>query len=1088
MIAAAQTLSERVATRPVDAHTDETAAVRSRLNRWVDRAAGGDRSLFEKRLAWDGWTPRDAVALARDAEADQAGTEATEADACPGWMTAVVNGLHQITTNPEPSHRARREEHPLLFEEILIGFVKSASAHLAEACAVLSAEGTPDASISPHALGDLERNLLRRLSDLCARALFAEFSIYRATSGSILASPRRPDDDDESYRSFVEHLRSGGLRNFFREYSVLARLVGNTVNQWVVNSAHLLERFVSDLPLLQPMLGEGPTTIASISAERSDPHAGGAAVHILTVESGQRMVYKPKPMGLCAAFQDLLRWVNQRAGADVPDLKLMTVLDRGDYGWVEFIDHEPCRSAAEVTMFFRRAGALMAIAYALNGEDLHHGNIIAAGEHPVLIDTEVLLCPSIDADFSPESGLDARSALTVMKTGMLPTWAPGNGADDSFTNLGGLFGLDARTVSATRWTNVNRDSMARATVRVNRKASNNLPVYRGTRQAASAHVDDVVDGFSAAYAFLATHREDVLAPDGPLSKLEGTSSRFLFRKTDTYGKTLRRLRHPKYLRSGIDRDIELEFLGRGFLHHPERPDYWPVVRSEREGLNRCDIPLFRVQTTEHRLYTGAGADLGECFLSSGMEVARAKLRTLDDSDKDLQCSLIRAAFYSVAVRGAHDTVAVRTDDDAPSADLGSLPPMSRDDAVQEACRLAETLVAARVVGRDGHPTWLALVRNAPSGRLRVTHTGTNIHDGRAGIALFFASLSAVLDKRGESARAATYADIATDCLTPVIETLQSQPAVAFGNLSRRIGGTVGVGSLVYGLTRTGALINDPDILNAASRAAGLLTSDVVESDDRFDVVSGAAGALLGMLALHRETGRDDARRRAESLAYHLLEHRVVDSASGLRGWPTTGGRLHTGFSHGASGIAHALLDLFRCTGIDSFREAALEAFAFEDALFQPDAGNWLPYPMATDDISPDIFRETWCHGAPGILMARAVHVHDIDDADLPYVEASLETTRKSLGGSIDHVCCGDAGRLLAIDEVGRALHRPEERRYAKRGATRLIRAAHRRGHYRLTTDPHPLPRPGLLQGGAGIGYALLRLTHPRIVPAVHLLR
>ena len=74
----------------------------------------------------------------------------------------------------------------------------------------------------------------------------------------------------------------------------------------------------------------------------------------------------------------------------------------------------------------------------------------------------------------------------------------------------------------------------------------------------------------------------------------------------------------------------------------------------------------------------------------------------------------------------------------------------------------------------------------------------------------------------------------------------------------------------------------------------------------------------------------------------------------------------TGMSHGASGIAVALLELHAATGRVEFLEAARGSFAYEDSLFDPQVGNW-PDLRVTDDAPPtpsshSYFR-AWCHGA-----------------------------------------------------------------------------------------------------------------------------
>ena len=109
----------------------------------------------------------------------------------------------------------------------------------------------------------------------------------------------------------------------------------------------------------------------------------------LTFASGRKLVYKPKDMGTEAAYHRLLAWLNER-GAPLP-FKVLEVLDRSTHGWVEFVEHLPCRDRDEARRYYERAGMLLCLFYVLEGTDCHYENIIASGEYPVLIDTETLM-------------------------------------------------------------------------------------------------------------------------------------------------------------------------------------------------------------------------------------------------------------------------------------------------------------------------------------------------------------------------------------------------------------------------------------------------------------------------------------------------------------------------------------------------------------------------------------------------------------------------------------------------------------------------------------------------------------------------
>ncbi len=92
---------------------------------------------------------------------------------------------------------------------------------------------------------------------------------------------------------------------------------------------------------------------------------------------------------LDAAWHALVERLN-RVGAPV-ELKAVRAIARDGYGWTEFIDHAGCADDDGCQRFFRRAGAWLALFHCFAGTDMHQENMIAAGEHPVPIDLEMIL-------------------------------------------------------------------------------------------------------------------------------------------------------------------------------------------------------------------------------------------------------------------------------------------------------------------------------------------------------------------------------------------------------------------------------------------------------------------------------------------------------------------------------------------------------------------------------------------------------------------------------------------------------------------------------------------------------------------------
>ena len=94
----------------------------------------------------------------------------------------------------------------------------------------------------------------------------------------------------------------------------------------------------------------------------------------------------------------------------------------------------------------------------------------------------------------------------------------------------------------------------------------------------------------------------------------------------------------------------------------------------------------------------------------------------------------------------------------------------------------------------------------------------------------------------------------------------------------------------------------------------------------------------------------------------------------------------TGMSHGASGIAVALLELYSETRREEFLDTARGALAYEEALFDPVVGNWPDLRGVDEPGSPPrpiSYGRAWCHGAPGIALGAAAPARSTRPAAKP---------------------------------------------------------------------------------------------------------
>jgi type 2 lantibiotic biosynthesis protein LanM len=295
-----------------------------------------------------------------------------------------------------------------------------------------------------------------------------------------------------------------------------------------------------------------------------------------------------------------------------------------------------------------------------------------------------------------------------------------------------------------------------------------------------------------------------------------------------------------------------------------------------------------------------------------------------------------------------------------------------------------------------------------------------------------------------------------------------------------IGGADGLGSIVYASIRIGQFVNEPTLIELARLAASSITQESIASDRYFDIIAGTGGAILGLLTLYQATQDPAILERATACGYHLLSNRVA-SNSEHRAWVTLENKLLTGFAHGAAGIAYALLRLYETTQNSVFLEGAKEAIAYERSVFSPTNGNW------PDLRSPKLsFMTSWCHGAAGIGLARLGSLMILDTEEIRQEIAISLNTIQQLGlQNLDRLCCGNFGRMEVWLVAASKLSRFELRETAQKQAAQVVnRVKHLGVFYLFTENLKDIYNPSFFQGTAGIGYELLRLAYPDLLPSI----
>lgn len=1032
----AQTLAERIADdRPglVDCELAD-----KRLDRW--KATGvfpRSPELWAERLAAAGLTEDELLSILGKTPEGR-----------PAWVSILAKAYGDGATTPPFPWPAGTELERCRFLPLIEPLVWHFWRRLELAVrGILAAH--PDAPFDTEIARALTAHLPDHFAALLNRTLVVEMHILK------LSDELAGDTPEERFDDFLRQLRSKEYAlEILEQYPVLARQAVQRLELWTAACVELLQRLAVDAEDIAD--GKPLGKLQYVHGAISDFHRGGRAVFLLLFDSGFEIVYKPKPLALEAAFQELLGWLNERGFT--PAFRQTRVLDRGDYGWMEMVHTGPCPDDAAMQRFLERQGGYLALLYAIDGTDFHHENLLASGEHPILIDLETLFQPWLNArdlrDVERAPGAPLRA--TVLRANLLPERWYGD-KDNAGVDLSGLTAADGqftpRPMLAATDTGLDTMRMERRRMRIP-VGENRARVEQGRELAAHELAAPIEAGFRRMYALMAEHREELIKE---LDAFAGCEMRILFRTTMSYGTVLLESLHPHALGNALERDRLFDNL---WTSMKRRPYLRALFAAEAEDLHRGDIPLFLSRPGSRDAFHWRGQRYTGLFAQSGLERAAERIRGLSPRDLERQVAVIRDTFDAVRISGR----AV----ERPSYNLVPRATRPGQDELLALARRAGDRIVERAFENGEQAHWLILDYRDPDG-WTVVPAHPDLWLGLTGVAFFLGHLGAATGepRYTEVARKALYA--------------QKQQLAAESTLTA-IGAFNGWGGVIYTLAHLGRLWNDDALLDEAeSYARGLAPR--IAADELLDVITGSAGCLFSLMALARVRPSSWLDELMLACGERLLA-KAERQSTGI-GWrmPLAGDRALAGFSHGAAGIALALLRLAERTGDARFRAAATQGIAYERSLFVEAEQNWPDLRLGAEGVdgSAGHMMWAWCHGAPGIGLARVAGLPWLDDdAVRREIDVAVRSTLANGFGENHSLCHGDLGNVELLFAAAEALgdRALEERAWSIAGG--IVDNIRSSGW--LAGLPGNIETPGLMAGLAGIGYGLARLARPDVFP------
>ena len=794
-------LHERINGDFIPSSMEDEEQIDSYIKRWKEISAENDDLSFQRRLSFNN--------IDIDKVRPVMGKITFPVrDKIPFWCDI----LKKIIKRKAVSLKKIRSEKVYLcgnlaFDEFFIPFVMIAMEELAGTTGDSYHVLTGKASVM------VEYNLLYSLNMLCVKSVYEAFTVF-------LSEQESSSKHGLYYDHFIRKHLKNSFKDFFMTYPVSGRLVSTFIQLWVESLSEFFLRFKKDLPEISEVFykDNNPGYITDLKIGLSDRHNGGRTVIAITFSSGLKLVYKPRSMSLDCSYMKLLSWFNEKSG--ITDFKFFKILDRGDYGWAEFIEYMPCKTEEEGRQYYRRTGHLLCLLYVLGSTDCHMENLIACGEYPVFVDLETLMEPEVRL-FGEEKYSRRVRALadkeffsSVIKTGILPRWTFDQEKKPYDVSALGSIGDHGRPFLKEIWKNLKTDSIKMDIEEAEFKQYRNVPFLDGKALCPFEYKEFILEGFRDFYSFLIRYRDDLLSSDSPLKELKNKPVRFFFRFTGDYGIMIRQVMEPSLLRDPLMWSITLD----GLAHKKDGKHLWPVIKSEILSLEQLDIPSITCLSDSKDLYPGEGEKIENFFHSSGYDNVINRIKKLDSKDMERQTLLICSSLYARTVIPSEDFEDYNFDEKTHHdnlligkklhvADFRGVE-RSLDDDFLIGQRLKEHAISFG----DAGVSWTCYKYVSTINRFQLEPADYSLHNGICGIALFMSALENI-QKKG------IYTETVLSALKPVFTDLDDKD---FSDLLLEESGVEGIKSIVYTLNSISHFLDMPFIMDYAKKAELLI--------------------------------------------------------------------------------------------------------------------------------------------------------------------------------------------------------------------------------------------------------------------------
>ena len=275
-------------------------------------------------------------------------------------------------------------------------------------------------------------------------------------------------------------------------------------------------------------------------------------------------------------------------------------------------------------------------------------------------------------------------------------------------------------------------------------------------------------------------------------------------------------------------------------------------------------------------------------------------------------------------------------------------------------------------------------------------------------------------------------------------------------------GIDGIGGILIGLSDYLKINPDKKIQDQFIDFVILISEYVkIDSKTNLDLLQGVSGLILGQIKF-LSVSNDN---QIKNIILKISDELNIEVNKRLS--------IHSlnlgGFSHGVSGIAHALLKIYKINQNKEFLITARKLIDIELSYYKDESG------YVDKRFQKTKYSHSWCNGTAGISITLFEYFKITNDSViLNYLEKSVKLTLDNISKVDCGLCCGTAGQIDILSKM-HEIYLTEE--IIEENLKKILQFRLVKGHYafNINIDEELYKNyNSLYKGNAGIMYLLLK--------------